>query len=159
MRSSRPKRPRNERYRASPFPVCGRLCRAHETELDQPAEHQARVLLHRVLHGVEGEVRVYRRLVRIVDAGHLLQLAPPRLRIDPFRVALLADAERGVDPHLDEALRPHHVPDFVPGRAIGAHRGAEHDTSVSHDLGGPEAYPPDVHVAVLLAEAEALREV
>jgi hypothetical protein len=52
-----------------------------------------------------------------------------------------------------------HVPNLVAGDPVGAHRRAQRDSAVSHDLGGHEADAPDVGVAVFLAEAQALRQV
>src|SRR3954454_21696256 len=70
--------------------------RARLQELQHAVDEHVRRL------GPHHELRRVRRLVRVVDARHALDLAAPRLRVEPLRVALLAQLERRVDEDLDE---------------------------------------------------------
>ena len=62
------------------------------------------VLLGRFVLGIEHELGVERRLVRIGDARELLDLAREGLLVEALHVALGADLDRGLDEHLDEAV-------------------------------------------------------
>ena len=101
-----------------------------------------------------------RRLVRVVDAGEALDLAGERLRVEAVHVAAGALVERGPDVDLDEGAV------LLDQRAcvsacLGVRRDRRDDdgTAVARDPRGDPAEPLDVRVAVLLREAEALREV
>ena len=109
----------------------------------------------------EVHVRGRRSLVGVADAGELLDLAGERLRVEALDVAVGALLHRRVHEDLDERRR---TP--PPGRARrrprldvrgdGRHQG--HDAGAGESARHP-ADAPDVGVAVLLGEAEALREV
>src|SRR5207249_6494411 len=80
------------------------------------------------------------------------------LRVHPFLVAGLADVQRRVDEDLDEAIGADHLAHPVARGAVGTHRRADDGAAVADDLRGHEADTEDVRVAILLREAEALRE-
>src|SRR5262249_28116452 len=58
--------------------------------------------LRRSSGGVESQLGLVWGLVRVVDAGEVLQLAGARFLVQPFGVALLACVDRRVDVDLDE---------------------------------------------------------
>src|SRR4051812_44202481 len=57
-------------------------------------------LLRRERRRVEHQLGGLRRLVGRIDAGEVLDLAAPRLPVEPLRIAALREAERRVDEHL-----------------------------------------------------------
>ena len=65
-----------------------------ELQLFEPREHGRRRLGGLAAGGVEAELRVRRLLVRVRDAGEVLDLAGERLLVEALRVALGADLER-----------------------------------------------------------------
>ena len=68
-------------------------------------EHQRGVRLRRGVLGVERQLGVQRRLVRVVDAGEAGDLARARLGVPALDVALLADLEGRVHEDLHERVR------------------------------------------------------
>ncbi len=101
---------------------------------------------------------IFRRLVGLIDAGEILDLAGKRALVEALGVARDAFIERGIDENLDElALRQqlaHHAP-------LGAERRderAQHDEAgVGHQL-GDFADAADVLDAVALGEAQVAVE-
>src|SRR5512132_2443894 len=138
---------------------CGHLG-SSETKLLEPVEDDARRLLRRMLLGVDPQLRLARLLVGIRDARELLDLAPKRLLVEALDVAAraLLDRCRHIDLHERTVLfdqLAHMAPRFLVRRD----RRDEHRPAVTRQPGGDPADPLDVRVAVLLREAEALREV
>ena len=121
-------------------------------------EDLLRRLLGRLVLGLDHQLGVLRRLVGVGDAGELLDLAGAGLRVEALDVALLADLDRGLDVGLDEAA-VHHLARLVADLAVGRDRGGDHRHAVAGQQVGDERDAADVGVAVLLREAEALREV
>ena len=99
-------------------------------------------------------------LVRVVDAGEALDLARERLLVETLHVAPRALVDRGLDEDLDErAVLLDHRARLLPRLLVGRDRGGDHGAALARQPGGDPADPLDVRVAVLLREAEALREV
>ena len=95
-------------------------------------------------------------LVRRVDAGEVLQLAPPRLLVEPLGVALLGHAQRRVDEDLDELSLLDEGPDAAALALERGDEGRDHDQArVDHQL-RHLADPADVLDAVGIGEAEIL---
>jgi hypothetical protein len=61
--------------------------------------------VRRQLGRVDPDLRVLRRLVRVGDAGELLDDPGPRLGVEPLPVALLADLQRRGDVDLQESAQ------------------------------------------------------
>lgn len=55
--------------------------------------------------GIENDFRRFGHLVRVVDAGELLDLTGSSLLVKALRVACLASLERGLAKDFDEVLR------------------------------------------------------
>ena len=97
-----------------------------------------------------------RRLVGIVDPGHVRELAAAGAGVEALRVAALALLQRRRDPDLEErqAGVGVQVADHVAARAVGRHqRHDDDDAGVGHqagDLGGAA----DVLLARRVVEAE-----
>src|SRR4051794_37935589 len=70
------------------------------------------------------ELRVLRRFVGVVDAGHAGDLAGARPRVEALRVAALALLQRGVDEDLEE-LQADGLVDVAGGGAVGGVGGDE----------------------------------
>ena len=101
-----------------------------------------------------------RRLVRIVDPGEALDLSGERLRIEPVHVATSAFVERRADVDLDErAVLLDERASVRPCLLVGRDRRDDDGAAVSRDARCNPAEPLDVRVAILLREAEPLREV
>ena len=100
-----------------------------------------------------------RRLVRVVHAREIINLAPPRPGVHALCVTPLANLDGRVNEDFDETLGSHHAAHFVARRAVRTHRRADGDAAVAHDLGRDEADASDVRVAVVPAEAQAFRQV
>src|SRR5512132_1740758 len=136
----------------------GRLRRRDQLPLLEQREDRRGRLLRRLVLGVERELGVERRLVRIRDPGELLDLAPEGLLVEPLDVALRADLDRGLDEDLDEAVA-HQLARLVAELAVGGDRGGDHRDAVAGEQVRDERDPADVGVAVLLGEPETLGEV
>src|SRR5919108_3319612 len=129
-----------------------------QASLLQIVEDLLRGLLRGLGFGVDHQLRIRRRLVGVGDAGELLDLPGPGLRIEALDVAPLALLHRGLDVRLDEAavhLRSRLVPDL----AIRRDRSRDHGNLVARQQIGDESHPADVRVPVLLREPEPLGEV
>ena len=121
---------------------------------------ELRALLRLVRLGVEHELGARGRLVRVADAGELLDLAGERLRVEALGVAARALVDRGVDEDLDERrVLLGHLPGLLPRLLVGRDRRDDHRGAGAREARGDPADPLDVGVPVLLREAEALREV
>ena len=102
-----------------------------------------------------------RRLVRVVDAGEALDLARERLLVEALDVAARALVDRGGDVaprRTGPTPRPSRAP-CCRVSSYGRDRGRDHGAALAREPRGDPADPLDVRVAVLLREAEALREV
>ena len=100
-----------------------------------------------------------RDLVRIRDAGEVLEAPVERLRVVALRIAPDALLERRRDVHLDERrlLRDHLA--CPPARVlVGRDRGDDHHGAGSRDSRGGRGDACDVRVTTLLVEAEIVRE-
>ena len=109
--------------------------------------------------GLEPQLGLERLLVRRGDAGEVLDLAGEGGRVEALRIAPRALLERGRDVDLDERRV------LLDERArVAAHllvrrdRRDDHDRAGAREPRGDPADARDVRVAVLLREAEALRE-
>src|SRR5262249_2419871 len=99
-------------------------------------------------------------LVRIVDAREALDLAGERLRVQAVHVAPRALLHRRLDVHLHErAELLDRRPRLRAGLDVRRDRGGDHGAALARYPGRDPADALDVRVAVLLREAEALREV
>ena len=128
---------------------------------DEVREDLVEHLIDRAIGGVEGEVGVGGGLVGRRDAGEVLDLAAPRLRVQALAVAALALLERRG--HVDQHERG---PDVVGHRARRLARAVERgdgaadgQAAVPGDLGGDPADALDVRLAVLAGEREPSRQV
>src|SRR5262245_15312491 len=134
-----------------------RLLLAEVAELLALSQDLGRALRDGLLVRVAGDLGPERRLVRVADAGELLDLAGARLLVEALHVALLADGERRVDEHFDETRGV--LADLVADLAVRADRRADRDAAVLGERVRDPADAADVRVAVRLPEAEALRQV
>src|SRR5215211_6406976 len=115
-------------------------------------------LLGRLALGVDHQLRLLGRLVGVGDARELLDLTGAGLGVEALDVALLADLDRGLDVRLDEAA-VHNLPRLVADLAVGRDGGRDDRHAVAGEQVRDERDAADVRVAILLREAEALREV
>src|SRR5262245_52128774 len=77
----------------------------HDTAVGQHLQHRLHGIVDGDLIGLELEIRMLRRLVRVADAREERASASLRLAIHPFRVPLDADVERRVHEHLEDVRR------------------------------------------------------
>src|SRR5262249_15409049 len=101
-----------------------------------------------------------RLLVRVVDPGEALDLSGERLRVQAVHVAACALVDRGLDEDLHErAVLLDRRAGLGPGLDVRGDRRTDDGAALARE---PRCDPPDpldVRVAVLLREAETLREV
>ena len=157
--------------RSTSLPPCGSIrCVSWTTLTLRPRPGRARAprawrrrarrLLGLQLLGVEHELGAHRLLVRVRHAGELLDLALERLLVEALHVAAGALVDRRLDVDLDEgADRLDPVAGLLPRLLVRRDRGRDHGAALARDPRGDPADALDVRVAVLLREAEALREV
>ena len=130
-----------------------------EAELLELRDDERGRLLGRAALGLEPELGARRLLVGIVDPGEVEDLAGVRLRVQTLRVAALALGERRRDVDLDERrVLLGHPARLLPRFLVGRDRGDDDHGAGTCEPGGDPADPGDVLVAVLLREAEALRQ-
>src|SRR4051812_42376839 len=114
----------------------------YEASVLKIVDHTLSVLGDGPIDRIERDLWLNRRFVRIGHAGHLLDLAALRRRIQALDVALHDDVERRADVDLDEcgiaARRVDHCPDLVARRAIRADQRADHRAAVANDFGRDE---------------------
>src|SRR5712692_4338438 len=88
--------------------------------------------------GVNGQFRVERRFIGIVDAGEVLQLAGASFLVEPFGIALLTGLDRSIEVYLDKRQLPRNMqgPGAFPVLAVGADE-ARHgeDAAIGKKLG------------------------
>ena len=108
--------------------------------------------------GRDHDLRVVRGLVGVGDPGELLDLAGASLGVQALQVAPLALLQGGRDVHLAEAVADH-LADHVAGLDVRRDGRTDHARAVPRQQLGHEPDAEDVGVAVLTAEAEALRQV
>src|SRR5918995_5691236 len=133
---------------------------ARQTQLLELVEDDTRRLLRRMLLGVDPDLGVARLFVRVGDAGELLELAAEGLLVEPLDVAprALLHGRRHVD--LDErAVLLDQLARVAASLLVRRDCGDEHCGAVAGQSRSDPADALDVRVAVLLREAEALREV
>ena len=99
------------------------------------AQDLRQALLHRLLLGVDSDFGVQGLLVRVGDAGEVLDLTPDRLLVEALHVATgqLFDAALGVD--LDEVADELAV--LVADLAIGRNRGGDNRDAVAAQTDKP----------------------
>src|SRR5690606_16677003 len=122
--------------------------------VDQAARAQVgqdllRGLLDALLRGVHADLGARRGLVRVGDAGEVLDDPLAGLLVETLGVALLDDLERAVDEDLDErglAARA----DLVADRRVRRDRRGDRDDAVARQHVRDVADAADVGVAVLL---------
>src|SRR5215203_4958528 len=144
--------------------VPGRRSRGHlffdQAQLGQLSEDLLRALIGRRRLGVDAKLGALGCLVRIRDAGELLDLTGERLRVEALHVALGASIDRRIDVNLDEATELlNHLSRLGPGLGVRRDRRHDHGAALPGEPGGDPADALDVRVAVLLREPEPLREV
>src|SRR5579883_970181 len=101
---------------------------------------------------VQRNLRMLRRLVRVVNPGEALDLPPPCAGVHPLGIPLLADLQRCIHEHLHEMVAAHHVAYLASRSAIGANSRTDHCATVAHDFCSYESNAPDINTAFLLAE-------
>src|ERR1700730_5241909 len=102
---------------------------------------------------------MFRRFVRIGDAGEFLDFTAARLCVHlDLAVARLADFNRAVRVDFDEVVADHHA-QLVARLAVRGDRRTDHRDSIALEQVSHEADAADVRVAVFLREAEALRKI
>src|SRR5664279_6284286 len=117
-------------------------------------------LLRAELPSVDDELSVRGGLIRVADAGELLEHTGPRLGIEALAVSLLADLQRRRDVNEDEAaIGLDERSDVLTGGLVRRDRGTDGDAPVLRDLRCDPADAPDVDVPVLLGEAQLTGEV
>jgi hypothetical protein len=85
---------------------------------------------------IEHQFRVFRTLVRAVDAREVLQLAAAGLGVEPLGVPTLALGERCIDEYLEEFARREQTPRHPSLVAEGRDEGHQHDEAgVGHQPG------------------------
>src|SRR5579859_7187206 len=120
--------------------------------LAQLVEDEIRRLFGRVVERVDNDLGVLGRLVGVVHARHLLDLAAPGPLVEALDVPLLADLDRGRDVDLDEGAdllaRP------LARRAVGRDQRDDRDDAVPREDLGHERDPPGVRLPRLEVEPE-----
>src|SRR6266511_6355543 len=116
----------------------------------QIIEDQISVLLWRMRHRIQGDLRMFRRLVGIIDASKVFDLSTARHGIHPFDIALYTYFQWRIHENLDESIGAHHIAHIVACRPVGTHRCTHDYTPVAHDLGCHVTDAPDVDIAILL---------
>src|SRR5690606_34482095 len=101
----------------------------------QDLEHLLSGFLRRELLGPQVNLWTLRWLVRRIDAREVLELATPRLLVQPFRIAPFRLFERRVDEHLEELAWLEQLAGEAPFRAEGRDERDEHDQAgIDHQL-------------------------
>src|SRR3954452_1720928 len=122
-------------------------------------EDDLRALLGRVLLRLDPDVGARRFLVRVVDAREALDLAFERLLVQAFDVTARALLDGCRDVHLDErSPLLDELARLPPGLFVWRDRRRDHGRAVTRQPRRNPTDPLDVGVAVLLGEAEPLRE-
>src|SRR6478736_2331984 len=93
---------RGEEPRGGPGRSEGAGAFRREAERFQRAEDPREARLRRLRVGVNGDLGVLRRLVRIVDAREVLDLPRERLLVEPFGIAVGERGDRALAIDLDE---------------------------------------------------------
>src|SRR5262249_21910302 len=108
--------------------------------------------------GVDPQLGVYGWFVGVVDTGEVLELAGPRLLVEPLRVALLARLNRRVHVDLDKRQAALDVQGThaVAVLAVGADEGGDRDDARVGEQLGDLADAADVLFAVLGRETQVL---
>lgn len=112
---------------------------------------------HRYLGRVDDQLRLCRRLKRIVDTGELTHLSTPGLGIEAFDIARLADLDRRRDIDLDEVLAE--PTDKVARLPIRRHKRGNDEDAVLLELTCEISDPFDVLVALPSRKAGAGKEI
>src|SRR5262249_29617448 len=109
-----------------------------------------RGLLRSGVGRVDGEFRLERLLVRVVDAGEVFQLSSTGFLVQALRIALFAGGNRRIDENLDERQLACHVqgPDSIAVLAIGADEAGHGDHATVGKKLGDFADAADVFLAV-----------
>src|SRR2546423_2417994 len=95
-----------------------------------------------------------RRLVWVVYACEVFDLALSGSGVHPLGVARFANFERGVNENFYERVVAHHVANVVACGAIGTDGCADGYASVTDYLGCYEAYAANVGVAVFFGKTQ-----
>ena len=114
--------------------------------------------LDRLAIRFDQDVRRQRRLVRIGDAGEVLDFAAKRFCVQAFAVALDELVDRAADVDLDER-RFMRATDFVADVAIRRDGGADRDDAVARQQSSDEADAANVRVAIFLGESQSFAQV
>src|SRR5579884_2399262 len=137
----------------------GEAARA-EGLLGEPGEDEGRRLRGRLPGGVQPQLGLGGLLVRRRHPGELVDLAGEGRRVEPLRVAAGALLERGGDVDLDERRVLLDEGAGVPaGLLVGRDGRDDHGGPGPRQARRDPADARDVRVAVVLREAEPLREV
>src|SRR5262249_33395164 len=159
-RGGRPARRRAARPASAPSRRSCRARRPDQAELLEQLQDPLRAPFRLLVLGLDPDLRQLGRLVRVGDAGELLDLAPERLLVEALHVAARTLLHRRVDEDLDERpARRDHLPRLLPRLAVGRDGGDDHRRAVTREPGRDPADAVDVPVAVLLREAEPIRQV
>src|SRR3989338_1802844 len=125
--------------------------------LFQVREDRLEAVLFRLLSGIHHNFCFQWRLVRVRDAGEVLELAGQRLLVEPFDIPPGQLLDRALHVHFDELADLLTV--VVANLAVGRDRRADGHDPVARQQLADIADALDVRVAVLLAEPQPLAEV
>src|SRR5437868_8662986 len=104
---------------------------------------------------VDGHFSVGWSLIRIGNAGELLDDSCSSFGVQPLAIALLAGFDRGCDMDEDEAtVRLNHVPDLFADGIVRSNRCTDGDSPILGNLRGNITDAADINIAVFLGESE-----
>jgi len=131
------------------------LCESRRTRsqvFSYGCDHLIRTSLHAFLVSVAADLGIQWRFVRIVNARESLNFSRAGPPVQPFRITLLANLQRGI------YVNFHKIPDpaayFLSRVSIRRYCGNENQNSIASEQFGDESDPAHVFVAVAPAEAQ-----
>src|SRR5436190_4009171 len=122
-------------------------------------QYPSSILLRRMIYGIENDLGIIRRLVRVIDASKAFDLAAARLTVHAFHISLLANRKRGVDKYLDKSTSFEHPAHLIARSLIRANGSANGQTPMPDYFGCNKADSQNVCVSILLAKTQPFRKV
>src|SRR5678816_2609058 len=110
------------------------------------------------MDGVDRNLGADGGLIGIVNAREVFDLTGARAGVHPFWVASLANFQRRIHEHFDEATFANHGTTLAASGSIGTDCSTYHSATVAHNLGSNVSDAPDICVSILLAEIQTLRK-
>ena len=122
----------------------------------QVAYEPSRVVRCAVANGSDHQLRGAWRLVDIVNTREVHEVTASRSRVEPFRIALLADTQGCVHEYLHESVGTDQLSCLLASGRIRADERAESDFATVDDASCQHRDASNLEIPVALCEAQAL---